>query len=168
MSFKKAYLFITEYILLFALASCIGWLYEMICVWILYGYYFDRGVLHLPMCPIYGVGILLLMLVLKRVNHTAGIFLGSFIIATGVELGASYLLEYGFHRVLWSYEGWPGSFQDRISLVSSLIFGVMATVFIKLVKPKIDKLFRSERGMAAAVIVSLLCAAGVLWELMHR
>ena len=64
MSFKKAYLFITEYLLLFSLASCIGWLYEMACVFIIYGYYFDRGVLHLPMCPIYGVGILLLMLVL--------------------------------------------------------------------------------------------------------
>ena len=168
MSFKKAYLFITEYILLFALASCIGWLYEMVCVWLLYGYYFDRGVLHLPMCPIYGFGVLLLMLVLRTVENPFGIFLGSFLIASGVELTASYILEYGFHRILWSYEGWPLSFQDRISLVSSLIFGVMATVFIKLVKPQIDKLFKSERGMVAAVIVSLLCAAGVLWELMHR
>ncbi|MBR7090247.1 MAG: putative ABC transporter permease, partial [Lachnospiraceae bacterium] len=91
MSFKKAYLFITEYILLFALASCIGWLYEMICVWILYGYYFDRGVLHLPMCPIYGFGVLLLMLVLREVKNPFGIFLGSFLIASGVELAASYI-----------------------------------------------------------------------------
>ena len=167
MSFKKAYLFITEYILLFALASCIGWLYEMVCVWILYGYYFDRGVLHLPMCPIYGVGILLLMLVLKRVNHTAGIFLGSFIIATGVELGASYLLEYGFHRILWSYEGWPGSFQDRISLVSSIIFGLMATIFIKVIKPPIDRLFRSDHADFAAAVVVLLFIAAAAWEYIH-
>ena len=167
MSFKKAYLFITEYILLFALASCIGWLYEMICVWILYGYYFDRGVLHLPMCPIYGVGILLLMLVLKRVNHTAGIVLGSFIIATGVELGASYLLEYGFHRILWSYEGWPLSFQDRISLVSSIIFGLMATFFIKVIKPPIDKLFRSDHADFAAAVVVLLFIAAAAWEYIH-
>lgn len=168
MSFKKAYLFITEYILLFALASCIGWLYEMVCVWLLYGYYFDRGVLHLPMCPIYGFGVLLLMFVLRTVKNSFGIFLGSFLIASGVELTASYILEYGFHRILWSYEGWPLSFQDRISLVSSLIFGVMATVFIKLVKPQIDKLFKSKHAAAAAVIVSMLFAAGVSWELMHR
>lgn len=168
MSFKKAYLFITEYILLFALASCIGWLYEMVCVWLLYGYYFDRGVLHLPMCPIYGFGVLLLMFVLRTVKNPFGIFLGSFLIASGVELTASYILEYGFHRILWSYEGWPLSFQDRISLVSSLIFGIMATVFIKLGKPQIDKLFKSKQAAAAAVIVSMLFVAGVSWELMHR
>ena len=168
MSFKKAYLFITEYILLFALASCIGWLYEMVCVWLLYGYYFDRGVLPLPLCPIYGFGVLLLMFVLRTVKNPFGIFLGSFLIASGVELTASYILEYGFHRILWSYEGWPLSFQDRISLVSSLIFGVMATVFIKLVKPQIDKLFKSKHAAAAAVIVSMLFVAGVSWELMHR
>ena len=52
--------------------------------------------------------------------------------------------------------------------MSSLIFGIMATVFIKLVKPQIDKLFKSKHGTAAAVIVSLLFAAGVAWELMHR
>ena len=168
MSIKKAYLFVTEYLLLFALASSIGWLYEMVCVWLLYGYYFDRGVLHLPMCPIYGFGVLLLMFVLRTVKNPFGIFLGSFLIASGVELTASYILEYGFHRILWSYEGWPLSFQDRISLVSSLIFGVMATVFIKLVKPQIDKLFKSKHAAAAAVIVSMLFVAGVSWELMHR
>ena len=168
MSFKKAYLFITEYLLLFSLASCIGWLYEMACVFIIYGYYFDRGVLHLPMCPIYGVGILLLMLVLREVKNPVGIFLGSFLIASGVELTASYILEYGFRRILWSYEGWPLSFQDRISLVSSLIFGVMATVFIKLVKPQIDKLFKSKHAAAAAAIVTMLFIAAVCWEYMHR
>ncbi len=167
MNAKKTYLFITEYVLLFALASFFGWLYEMGCVFVIYGYYFDRGVLHLPMCPIYGVGILLLMLVLKRVNHTAGIFLGSFIVATGVELGASYLLEYGFHRVLWSYEGWPGSFQDRISLVSSIIFGLMATIFIKVIKPPIDRLFRSDHADFAAAIVVLLFIAAAAWEKIH-
>ena len=167
MNAKKTYLFITEYVLLFALASFFGWLYEMGCVFVIYGYYFDRGVLHLPMCPIYGVGILLLMLVLKRVNHPIGIFLGSFIIATGVELGASYLLEFGFHRVLWSYEGWPGSFQDRISLVSSIIFGLMATIFIKVVKPPIDKLFRSGHAVFAATTVVLLFISAVVWEYIH-
>ena len=168
MSIKKAYLFVTEYLLLFALASCIGWLYEMVCVWLLYGYYFDRGVLHLPMCPIYGCGVLLLRLVLREVKNPFGIFLGSFLIASGVELAASYILEYGFHKILWSYEGWPLSFQDRISLVSSLIFGVMATVFIKLVKPPIDKLFKSKHGTASAVIVTILLIAAVCWEYMHR
>ncbi|MBO4610453.1 MAG: putative ABC transporter permease [Lachnospiraceae bacterium] len=168
MSFKKAYLFVTEYLLFFALASCIGWLYEMVCVWLLYGYYFDRGVLHLPMCPIYGFGILLLMLVLRSVKNPFGIFLGSFLIASGVELVSSYILEYGFHKILWSYEGWPLSFQDRISIVSSIIFGVMATVFIKLVKPPIDKLFRSKYGTVSAVIVTMLFIAAVSWEMMHR
>ena len=37
-----------------------GWLYEVACVYVMFGIYVDRGVLHLPACPIYGFGMLLM------------------------------------------------------------------------------------------------------------
>ena len=116
---KNVFVFITEYLLLFGLASFIGWLYEIICVWVMFRTYYDRGILHIPICPIYGFGILLLILIFRKVENPLGLFIGSVIVTTGVELLSSYVLEYRFRLILWTYEGWPLSFQNRISAVSS-------------------------------------------------
>jgi len=154
-----------EYVLLFGIASFIGWAYEITCVWVLFHTYYDRGVLHLPLCPIYGFGVLLLIVLFRKIKNPIALFACCTAVATGVELLASYALEYGFGLVLWTYEGWPFSFQDRISGVSSLIFGVMAALFIKLVKPPVDKLFSSKYRIIASAAVCILSVAAVVWEL---
>lgn len=43
-------------ILGFAGAAIGGWIYEEICVYVMYHYIYNRGMLHLPLCPIYGFG----------------------------------------------------------------------------------------------------------------
>ncbi|MCR4792250.1 MAG: putative ABC transporter permease [Lachnospiraceae bacterium] len=165
---KKAFFFITEYVLLFALASFIGWLYEITCVWVMFRTYYDRGILHIPICPIYGFGILLLLLIFRKVKNPFGLFAGSALVTTSVELLSSYVLEYGFGLILWTYEGWPLSFQNRISAISSLLFGLMAVLFIKLVKPPADKLFSSKYRVYAACAVCAGVVMSVMAELMLR
>ena len=165
---KNVFVFITEYLLLFGLASFIGWLYEIICVWVMFRTYYDRGILHIPICPIYGFGILLLILIFRKVENQLGLFIGSVIVTTGVELLSSYVLEYRFRLILWTYEGWPLSFQNRISAVSSCLFGLMAVMFIKLIKPPIDKLFGSKYRVAAACAVCLLLVICISVELKLR
>ncbi len=165
---KKDGSFITlllRYILLFVLASFIGWLYEIICVRIWLGVFVDRGVLHLPMCPIYGFGMLTLLAIFRKVKDPLLLFLGSALVTTVIELAASYILEYCFHLSLWSYAGWPLTFQDRISAISSGIFGLMSVLFICLVKPPVDKLFASRYKSYAAAAVGVLTAFCVIWEL---
>ncbi len=156
---------VAEYVLLFGIASFIGWAYEIACVWFLFHTYYDRGVLHLPLCPIYGFGVLLLIFLFRKIRNPIILFAGCTAVATGVELLAAYVLEYGFGLVLWTYEGWPLSFQNRISGVSSLIFGLMAMLFIKLVKPPVDRLFSSKYCIIASVMVCALTIAAVVWEL---
>ena len=75
---------ISKLLFTFMLASFIGWLYEIVTVNIMYHQYYDRGVLHLPMCPIYGFGVLFLDAVLHKVKNGFLYFLGSFLIATAL------------------------------------------------------------------------------------
>lgn len=152
------------YILLFMCASFIGWLYEIICVRIWLGVFVDRGVLHLPMCPIYGFGMLTLLAIFRKVKSPLLLFLGSALVTTGIELAASYILEYCFNMSLWSYAGWPLTFQDRISAISSAIFGLMAVLFVFLVKPPVDKLFGSRYRKTANFAVAALTVFCVIWE----
>ncbi|MCR5250060.1 MAG: putative ABC transporter permease [Lachnospiraceae bacterium] len=165
---KKAYLTLTEYVCLFALASFIGWLYEVTLVWALLGQYIDRGVLHLPFCPIYGFGMLFLLLLFRKVRNPFALFFGSALVTTGIELAASYILEYAFGLVLWTYEGWPLNFENRVTAISSSIFGLMALVFIRLIRPPVRKIYASKAAGCAAAAVSAGFVFCVIWELTHR
>ena len=163
----KVLRFITKYMLMFALASFIGWAYEVICTFVLFHYWADRGVLHLPFCPIYGFGILILYLIFRKVKEPLLIFLGSAVITTAIELGASYILEYFFHVQLWSYKGWYFNFDDRISLISSCIFGLMAVCFLKLIVPLTERIYSSKIKDIAAVSVALFYVFCIVWEVIH-
>ena len=159
---------IAKFMSLFILASFGGWVYEIACVWILHHIYVDRGILHLPMCPIYGFGFIVLYAMFHKVKNPLYLFLVSFLVTSVIELSASYILEYKFHMILWTYEGWPLNFQNRISVVSSMIFGIMTVLFTKGVKPPVDRLYDSKYGRATAILTGIFVIFGVLWELWTR
>lgn len=130
----------------FTAAAVGGWLYEECCVYFMYGYLYKRGMLHLTLCPIYGFGAWGLYLLLRKVKSTPLFFLLSVIIASAFEYACSYLLEMIFHRSFWTYSDWAFSVNDRISLISSCIFGLLAVFFAKCLLPLLTKLVR--RGKA--------------------
>lgn len=149
-------------ILQFITASFVGWVYEIAATYLIYGRYYDRGILHLPLCPIYGFGALGLAILFKNVRSGPYIFLGGTIVTAIFELLSAYGLEYVFHLTLWTYEGWPLNFQNRISLVSSMIFGILGVIFLKCVKPGVEAFCRKcpPSGLHILVTVILLvCAA---------
>ena len=143
-------------ILGFTAAAFGGWCYEEICVYVLYGQIVNRGMLHLTLCPIYGFGAWGLYLLLYRVRNKPLFFLLSTAIASAFEYGCALLLETVFHRRFWSYEGWLLSVHDRISLISSLIFGVLAIFFAGCIVPFLGKRVRSGREnlwFAASLVI---------------
>ena len=149
----------------FVLASFGGWIYEEICVYVFYGYVYNRGMLHLPICPIYGFGAWILAILLRRVKKGWVFFICAVLIASVFELACSYLLELLFHRGFWTYAGWWLSIDDRISLVSSVIFGLLALIFVRLVLPFVRYLQRKCSGrllFVAALLSVLIIAADFL------
>lgn len=143
-------------ILQFITASFIGWVYEIIATYLIYGEYYDRGILHLPLCPIYGFGALGLALLFRKVRSGLYIFIGAVVVTAVFELLSAYVLEYVFHLILWTYEGWPLNFQNRISLVSSVIFGILGVIFLKCVKPGVEALCRKSRPLWIHIFIALL------------
>lgn len=164
---KENLLHISECILMFIISAFIGWIYEIICVLIIYGQYYDRGILHLPFCPIYGFGMLVLYIIFHKVKNKGIIFIGSAIITTLVELITSYVAEYKFHIIMWTYEGWPLNFQNRISLISSMIFGLMALVFMLIIKPAIEKLYKSKYVIVVSISTMTFFLFCICWEVIH-
>lgn len=124
----------------FMVYSFAGWVYETALGWLVYQEWQDRGALRLPVCPIYGFGGMLLLLLFRRKCSGLTVFAVSAVLTTLLELACSYLLDMIGRPQLWSYEGWLLEFEGRISLPSSLIFGAMSVIMVKLAHPLLERL----------------------------
>ena len=65
---KKISKIFSEYYIMFTIYCLIGWLYEVLWMWFVVPPYkfTNRGVLLGPFLPIYGFGVLILLLLLKK------------------------------------------------------------------------------------------------------
>ena len=154
----------------FTAAAVGGWIYEEICVYVMYGYVYNRGMLHLTLCPIYGFGAWGLYALLHKVRQTWLYFLLSVIAASVFEYACSYLLELVFHRSYWTYSDWYFSVNDRISLISSLIFGLLAVLFAKGILPPLRKWVKKGSGripLMLSIILLLVIAGDFLLVVLH-
>ena len=144
-----------RYVFEFVTAGFIGWLYEVATMWILFHIYENRGILHLPVIPIYPFGAFILLALLhKRKLNPLLLFIVASAITTLFELGASFLLEFIFHQQFWTYEGWHLSILDRSCVISSAIFGIMSVAYFFGLHPLSGKLSRSlPKGVCIAFTV---------------
>lgn len=110
----------------FILFSFIGWTLE-----VLYGKYItkkfvNRGFLVGPLCPIYGLGCILIYLLLNRYHDDPIVlFIAAMAICSLLEYTASYLLEKIFKVRWWDYHTMKYNINGRICLEMIIPFGLL-------------------------------------------
>lgn len=147
MSWKNILLGSRKYVLFFILYAMFGWTYEVVLEVFIYKWgYSDRGVLNGPYCPIYGVGALIFIFCVlpmikdkaypKKLLYIIPVFVSCMLIATGIELASTYLLELFTGSWPWqTYKDYEINFQGRIALSPSLRFGLGGLIFLYLIQP---------------------------------
>lgn len=132
-----------EIILYFFIYAAIGWILEMIyCVYEL-GVIQNRGFLIGPICPIYGIGAVSILLITQRKKlNNIKIFILALVLFTVLEYITSLTLEWIFHIRWWDYSNEWLNFQGRISLFYSIAWGIFAVIFVKWIHPNIEKLVK--------------------------
>lgn len=147
--------------------SFMGWIMEMTYGYMVFGNFVDRGFLYGPICPIYGYGAILMVLIAEfmRDKKHLNIFLKIIIITvlfTLLEYTGSVILEAIFGLRWWDYTNEFLNINGRVCLMFSLTFGIMGTAFVELVyepsKRLIDKL-RTTVSNKLIWIVLLICIA---------
>ncbi len=163
---KKIRLNKTQFLILyFFLFSFLGWLLETIfCVFKL-GYFTKRGFLFGPICPIYGFGGLILIMVLSKYKKdNLKLFIYSAFIFSAFEYIVSYILEAIFSMHWWDYTGEFLNLNGRIGAFYFLAWGVIAIVFINhifpFLKKKINILLSKIPYKVQVAILRLLCSIG--------
>ena len=100
----------------------------------------NRGVYRGPYLPIYGVGGLLLCLMLRRLKkHPILIFLISAALCSILEYLTSFFLERQWGVRWWDYSGHFMNIQGRICLAGMVTFGLGGVLLICLLLPLYEK-----------------------------
>lgn len=145
---------IQKLFLYFMMYACVGWIYEVFLEVVVYRWgYSDRGVLTGPYCPVYGVGALFFIFFVyplikdkdlkKKLIMIPVVFLACMLIATGIELVASYICEALMGSWPWqTYADYKYNFQARIALSPSLRFGLGGVLFLYILQPLFEKLVK--------------------------
>lgn len=153
--------------------SCLGWCAEVAYAAVKTGRFVNRGFLNGPVCPIYGFGMLIVLLVLEPVKENlALLFFGSMVFTSLLEFLVGFALERIFHDKWWDYTDCPFNIMGYVCLEFSLIWGVACVLAVDVLHPLIMDAVRKlpenvgrwlELGFA---LVMLTDAALTLYELL--
>ena len=148
--------------LIFILFSFIGWISEVIYVGVTSAHKFvNRGFLHGPLCPVYGFGgVVILMLPPSLYATWIPLFFASMILCTIVEYFVSWLMEKLFHTRWWDYSHYKIQLNGRICLLNSILFGFLGVVVIHFVYPLmidlLDSLGQKVINVSGVIILTVL------------
>lgn len=126
-----------------------------------------KGLIWGPFCPVYGVGAVVLILLLNHVDQKNyfKLFIYGFLIGAVSEYIMSYMLEAFYGIRFWDYTYTGKDINGRICTIYSVFWGFLAILLMKVIKPLIDKLINKipkkigkilEIGITIFLIIDVL------------
>ena len=144
----------------FTAYSFIGWVAETLYCSIPKRKFVYRGFLNGPFCPIYGFGAIILILTLTSLRSNIFLmFVLSVIITSVIEYITSWILEVSFHTKLWDYSKKRFNLNGRVCLKNSILFGLMAVIFIVYLHPILSRTlhYKFSDTIMKYTAISFLC-----------
>ena len=125
-----------DYFLIYAF---LGWCLEVVYATVVKGVFVNRGFLNGPICPIYGLGAIIVIMALSPLkNNVFILFIGSVILTSMLEYDTGYILEKVFHEKWWDYSEAPFNLHGYVCLKFSLLWGVACVFVIDIIHPMIS------------------------------
>lgn len=138
------------YINCFFVYSFIGFLFENVVSKIT-GNNFESGILYGPFTPIYGIGVILILVLSKyfflnlhlpRWKETIIVFFLLIIVLTFIEWIGGVLIEWLFGVTFWNYEKFKFHIGKYIALEISLAWGFLSLLLIYVIHPFLDNIIK--------------------------
>lgn len=148
--------------LMFCFWAFIGWCIEVCYMTIETGEYQNRGFLNMPICPIYGFGVLIIA-VFSRPIADKGLllFAVSLVLCTSLELAVGLGMEKLFNTRWWDYSHEKFNYRGYICPKVSLLWGLGCVFVIKVVHPLVEigtEKLPFKVGITFIIIMAVLIA----------
>ena len=143
----------------FAIYSFAGWCGEVVFATIRHGKFVNRGMLHGAYCPIYGFGLITVIVCLTPIKDSwLLLFVGSAVLTTVLEFITGFVLDKLFGRRWWDYSDFPFNIGGYICLQFSLLWGVGTLVVMRIVHPVVAGLVDMIPPFVGFVVMCVLYA----------
>lgn len=146
-----------EVVWIFLIYAFIGWCTEVSYATLDAGKFVNRGFLNGPYCPIYGIGVLIVVVILTPLKNSLLIlFIGSFVLTSVLEYITGYVLEKVFHNKWWDYSDKPYNIKGYICLKFSLFWGFACTFIVLILHPIIYGIIKIVPFLIGVIILTVV------------
>ena len=128
------------WILYFFVYGVLGWCTEVAYAAVKEGKFVNRGFLNGPICPVYGIGVgVVVQFLMPLRGQFIILYIASTILVTIIEGLTGFILDKLFHHRWWDYSNVPLNIGGYVCLLFSLIWGVACVFIVQIVHPVIHK-----------------------------
>lgn len=163
------------YINLFLVSSIFGFLIETSLKTFVF-HSMNNGIMFGPWVPVYGFGVVVIVLVGDYILKKDGISslwknilifgIVSFLL-TLLEFIGGNLIEMFFHEIYWDYSDLKFNIGNYIALEMSLVWGVCSLIIIHFIRPILDKIIKKTPKFIT-ILVLILFVIDFLYTVISR
>ena len=148
---------------LFFIFAMFGWVWELFFYYVQQGKIINRGVLHGPWLPIYGVGGLIVLIFLFVLRRKPVLHLIATVVLCGVvEYFGGWALEMIFDKKWWDYSGYFFNIDGRVCAEGLFVFGAAGMAFIYVLAPLLDNMIRKAQQKILIPIEAVLLVCFII------
>ena len=145
---------------IFIIYAFLGWCSEVAFAAVNKGKFVNRGFLNGPVCPIYGVGMLIVVLCLWNLrDRPLLLFLGSALLTTALEFVTGFVLERFFHDKWWDYSDMPFNIKGYVCLKFTILWGLAASFIIGAIHRFIYMLIEKTPFVLGVILLAVFSVA---------
>ena len=116
----------------------------------------NRGFFIGPYCPIYGVGCMLILVLLTHVKkYPLLVFILAIVIASILEYFTSFVMEKLFKARWWDYTTTKFNINGRVCIDTMLPFGIIACIVMYAINPIVVRAISKTPDTILTVIASI-------------
>ncbi len=142
---------------IFIIYAFIGWCSEVAYAALERGIFVNRGFLNGPYCPIYGVGVLIVVVVLTPLkDNLLLLYAGSFLLTSVLEFITGYVMEKAFHNKWWDYSDKPFNIMGYVCLKFSILWGLACSFIMLVIHPIIFGFIRMIPHILGIVLIVII------------
>ena len=132
-----------RFLWIFFIYAFLGWCTEVSYAALVSGRFINRGFLNGPVCPIYGLGVVLVMACLEPFrDNLLLLFVCSVLLTSLLEWITGFVLEKLFHQRWWDYSNEPFNLGGYVCLRFSIAWGLACVFVSEILHPTVLLLIR--------------------------
>ena len=144
-------------LLYFFVYGFLGWCSEVGFAAVKERRFVNRGFLNGPICPIYGVGVSIVVAFLTPIkSNLVLLYITSVILVTLLEGVTGWAMDKIFHNKWWDYSDMPLNIGGYVCLTFSLVWGVACVVIMDFIHPFIHYLLTFIPHTLGIILIALL------------